>query len=205
MNGSATLRQMPSISRVDRWRAFDDHIPTPAPGLPRMPRATGTGPLVSPVIDYEPPPVGIAACRSTPVLRRRVSATPPAPARRDWHQAPVREADPPRAAVAFADAALRRVLEVIDRRRPVAQLRPLLAPALIDTVIALSRSRTLRPAQSVRTVARLRRMRLRMVDGAERSQAEVFGTYTRGPRVRAIAARIELDGERWRIVALQVG
>ena len=119
----------------------------------------------------------------------------------------VREADPPRAAVAFADAALRRVLEVIDRRRPVAQLRPLLAPALIDTVIGLSRvshaggGRT----NSRRTVARLQRMRLRMVDGAEGSAAEVFGTYTAGPRVRALAARIECNGDRWRIVALQIG
>ena len=120
---------------------------------------------------------------------------------------PVREADPPRTAVTFADAALRRVLEVIDRRRPVAQLRPLLAPALIDTVIELSRSSHVGAgrSQSVRTVARLCRMRLRMVDGAEGCQAEVFGTYTSGPRVRALAARIELDGERWRIVALQVG
>ena len=47
-----------------------------------------------------------------------------------------------------------------------------------------------------------------MVDGAgndEDTVAEVFGTYTRGPRVRAIAARIELNAGRWRIVALQIG
>ncbi|WP_027331723.1 Rv3235 family protein [Mycolicibacterium tusciae] len=166
---------------------------TPAPGPP----------LVSPVVDYEPPPVGMSACRSTPTLRRRVARTSPMPAERPA----VRQPAPPRTAVTFADAALRRVLEVIDRRRPVAQLRPLLAPALIDTVIELSRSshagagRT----QRVSTVARLCRLRLRMVDGAEGSQAEVFGTYTTGPRVRALAARIELDGDRWRIVALQVG
>ena len=127
--------------------------------------------LVSPVVDYEPPPVGIPACRSTPTLRRRT----PRP-RRSPPPAVVREADPPRAAVVFADAAMRRVLEVIDRRRPIAQVRPLLAPALIDTVV-----------------------------GASDTVAEVFGTYTRGPRVRAIAARIELNAGRWRIVALQIG
>ncbi|WP_099038891.1 Rv3235 family protein [Mycobacterium neglectum] len=174
---------------------------TPAPGPP----------LVTPVVDYEPPPVGMSACRATPVLRRRVARAgtrcEPSSARRGSQPAPVREADPPRTAVTFADAALRRVLEVIDRRRPVAQLRPLLAPALIDTVIELSRSSRggAGRSQGMRTVARLCRMRLRMVDGAEGSQAEVFGTYTCGPRVRALAARIELTGERWRIVALQVG
>jgi hypothetical protein len=41
-----------------------------------------------------------------------------------------------------------------------------------------------------------------MVDG---EAAEVFGSYTRGPRVLAVAARIELHRDRWRIVALQLG
>jgi hypothetical protein len=97
------------------------------------------------------------------------------------------------------------VLEVIDRRRPVAQLRPLLAPALIDTVIELSRSSHDGRTKTERTVARLTRIRLRMVDCTEGSQAEVFGTYTSGPRVRALAARIQLNEDRWRIVALQLG
>ncbi|MFI5509607.1 Rv3235 family protein [Mycobacterium sp. NPDC051804] len=166
--------------------------PTPAPGAR----------LVSPVIDYEPRPVGMAVCRSTPVLHRRAARPSSPPGYRT-----VQEADPPRTAVTFADAALRRVLEVIDRRRPVAQLRPLVAPALIDTVIELSRSSHVRAGRpsSVRTVARLRRIRLRMVDGTDGTEAEVFGTYTSGARVRALAARIELYRERWRIVALQIG
>jgi hypothetical protein len=33
----------------------------------------------------------------------------------------------------------------------------------------------------------------------------VFGSYTRGTRVRAIAARVERHHDRWRIVALQIG
>jgi hypothetical protein len=44
-----------------------------------------------------------------------------------------------------------------------------------------------------------------MVEGDEENQAEVFGSYTRGPRSLAIAARIELHRDRWRIVALQLG
>jgi hypothetical protein len=99
----------------------------------------------------------------------------------------------------FAEAALRRVLEVIDRRRPATQLRPLLTPALIDTVVTLTRSRNVAGAT-------LRRVRLRSA-GTETTAAEVFATYTRGERVRAIAARVELMPElnRWQIVALQIG
>ena len=94
----------------------------------------------------------------------------------------------------FADAALRRVLEVVDRRRPIAQLRPLVTPALIDTVTALTRA----PHTAAAT---LRRVRVRMVDC---ESAEVFGTYTRGPRTLAVAARIELHRDRWRIAAFQL-
>jgi hypothetical protein len=91
------------------------------------------------------------------------------------------------------------VLEVIDRRRPVAQLRPLLSPALVDTVVALTRI-------SHTAGATLRRVRLRTTDD-DHTAAEVFATYTRGERVRAIAGRIELtdDANRWRLVALQIG
>ena len=148
--------------------------------------------LISPVIDCEPPPVGLAACRPpTPKALRRRKTRPLRPG-----PAPPVLQTPPHAAVVFADAALRRVLEVIDRRRPIAQLRSVLAPALTDTVLALSRD-------GHAAAATLRRIRLRMVDDAH--TAEVFGTYTRGPRVRAIAARITLQDDRWRIVALQIG
>lgn len=162
--------------------------------------------LVSPVIDYEPPPAGQAACpppthqalrRHTPRRRRAPSTTAAS------------ESAPPRAAVVFADAALRRVLEIIDRRRPVAQLRPILAPELTDIVVAMTRSsHTTRHGGG--TAARLQRIRLRMVDnscpaGSGDPAAEVFGTYTRGTRVRALAARIAVRNDRWRIVAIQIG
>jgi len=148
--------------------------------------------LTSPIIDCEPPPVGVTACPppSPAALHRRT----PRPLRSLPRPAPHNPL-PPRAALVFADAALRRVLEVADRRRPIAQLRPLVTPALIDTVIALTRA----PHTAAAT---LRRVRLRMVDA---DAAEVFGTYTRGPRLLAIAARIELHRDGWRIVALQLG
>ena len=147
--------------------------------------------LTTPIIDCEPPPVGITACPppSPAALHRRT----PRPLRSVPRPTP--DPMPPRTALVFADAALRRVLEVVDRRRPIAQLRPLVAPALIDTVTALTRA----PQTAAAT---LRRVRVRMVDA---DAAEVFGTYSRGPRLLAVAARIELHRERWRIVALQLG
>lgn len=163
--------------------------------------------LTSPIIDYEPPPVPGQRATVPNVAGLPAPCPPPTPAALHRHTprrsprgpvAPrpiVREPRPPHAAVVFADAALRKVLEVADRRRPVAQLRPLVAPALIDVVVALTRT-------THTATATLRRVRLRMVDD---EAAEVFGSFTRGQRVRAIAARVERDRDRWRIVALQIG
>jgi hypothetical protein len=151
------------------------------------------GALTAPVVDYEPPPLDAAIApvpcpAPTPsALHRRV----PRPLR------PVERADatPPPAAAAFTDAVLRRVLEVIDRRRPIAQLRPMLTPPVLDMVFTMTRSAV--PDKA----AVLRRVRLRGTEAA----AEVFATYTRGQRVRAIAGRVEIREGRWHMVALQIG
>lgn len=103
-----------------------------------------------------------------------------------------------RQAAAFADAALRRVLEVIDRRRPIAQLHGLLAAGLVDSVLSANRH-----VHSPEGVAVLRRVRLQPVSGL--AAAEVFGSYSRGPRTHAIACRIELCAGRWQVVALHIG
>ena len=164
------------------------------------------GAFTAPVVDYEPPPFGVAA--------RGVAGSPcPTPSPAALRRSPRRvsrpvdrveaEVAPPPEAAKFADAALRRVLEVIDRRRPIAQLRGTLTPPLLDMVYTLART------SAPDNAAVLRRVRLRTacVDGpgTETSAAEVFATYTRGPRVRAIAGRVEVQEGRWRVVALQVG
>lgn len=102
-----------------------------------------------------------------------------------------------RQAAAFADAALRRVLEVIDRRRPIAQLNGLLAAGLVDSVLSANRL-----ARSRDGVAVLRRVRLQPAGPAA---AEVFGSYSRGPRTHAIACRLEQSAGRWQVVALHIG
>jgi uncharacterized protein DUF6459 len=153
--------------------------------------------LTSPMIEYEPPatapdqaicpsPSHSALHRQAARRLRPVPLSPP-------------ETPLPRTAVRFADSALRRVLEVIDRRRPVAQLRGVLSAPLIDAVVAQRRCHNAAPAA-------LRRVRLRPADiGA--TAAEVFASYSRAGRVRAIAARIEWvpAANRWQIVALQIG
>ncbi|WP_101948688.1 Rv3235 family protein [Mycobacterium sp. 3519A] len=147
--------------------------------------------LTTPIIDCEPPPVGLAACpppSSAALHRRTVRTLRPV---RPLPRSPL----PPPAVVAFADAALRRILEVVDRRRPIPQLHRVVAPALIDTLTTLTR-------MPQNASASLGRVRVRMVD--ERT-GELFATYTRGHRVRAIAGRIERRDDRWRVVALQIG
>ncbi len=107
-----------------------------------------------------------------------------------------------RQAACFADAALRRVLEVIDRRRPVAALHGLLAAGLVDSVLCANRFEADRAGAAV-----LRRLRLQAVDAPDRfAAAEVFGNYSRGRRIHAIACRIEqVAGGRWQVVALHIG
>ncbi|ORB74448.1 Rv3235 family protein [Mycobacterium scrofulaceum] len=161
---------------------------------------------VSPVVDYEPPPLdvprNVPACRqpSRAPLRRRGAPRRPGgqPAER-----PHAMSAQLRQAATFADAALRRVLEVIDRRRPAAQLRPLLAPSLVDSVVSVGYSVTGHEGAAV-----LRRLRLQPAGHRDpESAAEVSGSYSRGRRVHAIACRVERVGAggRWLVVALHIG
>lgn len=150
---------------------------------------------VVPVVDYEPPPFG-----GPPVLPA-VTALPrrtPRPVHDEAHPA----GPDSRAAAAFADAALRRVLEVIDRRRPLSQLRRLLAPGLVDSLLTgATRGAGGGPARLRRVFAQISR--------ADGSAAEVVANYTRGDRVHAIACRIEqvpsATGVRWQVAALHLG
>jgi hypothetical protein len=115
-----------------------------------------------------------------------------------------------RQAAIFADAAVRRVLEVIDRRRPAAQLRPMLAPGLLDSVLAIGRTA---PAPGHEGAAVLRRLRLQPAGHCDpETAAEIFGSYSRGDRIHAVACRVEQvrgggesAGTRWLVVALHIG
>jgi hypothetical protein len=103
------------------------------------------------------------------------------------------------AARRFAEQALRMILEVLDHRRPPAQLRPLVDAALVDVVKVLANATT--PSRE-RGGARLYRLHVQLVDPG---RAEVFGSYLRGQRVVALAAQLTLRPEGWRISALHIG
>ncbi|OMC13763.1 Rv3235 family protein [Mycobacterium sp. SP-6446] len=167
---------------------------------------------VTPVVEYEPErlvPRNVPPCRPSPVDDSRQAAprrTGRAPGRahagrpRGQPEAATALSPSMRQAAVFADAALRRVLEVIDHRRPPAQLRPLLAPTLVDSVESVRRAPAARKGAAV-----LRRMRLQPV-GQPATAAEVFGCYSRGDRMHAIACRVEqIAGARWLLVALHIG
>jgi hypothetical protein len=153
--------------------------------------------FVIPVVDYEPPAVGGPPTLPpvTELRRRRVPAPipPPAPSEEARKQT--------QAAATFADAALRRVLEVIDRRRPLTQLRPLMAAGLVETLLSGA------GRHSAAGVARLRRVRAQVTGPG--GDAEVAAHYTRGQRVHAIACRVTQisspTGPRWQVVALHLG
>lgn len=157
------------------------------------PRVPVSDTAVTPVIDYEPPtrapgPNPPRCLPSPPTARPRVRPAPKTPLSPRMRQA-----------AAFADAALRRVLEVMDRRRPATQLGAVLAPGLVDSVLAVSRASAGAPGAAV-----LRRMRVQPAVGDD--AAEVSGSYSRGERIHAIACRVErLPAGRWLVVALHIG
>jgi len=156
--------------------------------------------IVIPVVDYEPAIGAAAPAWPAPPVRRppvrHLEAVPTGPSRR----APSPQLG---SAAAFADAALRTVLEVIDRRRPPTQLRALMSSGLADSVLAFGRT-----AGARRGAAVLRRARVQPCDRDERA-FEVAATYSRQHRTHAIACRIEWRGaasdRRWQIVALHIG
>lgn len=170
-------------------------------------------PTVAPVIDYEPPARATVPHRPTPAPLTPASGRPRAGhARRPRPDRYLRNPLPPRlqSAAAFADAALRRVLEVVDGRRPSTHLLPLLAAGLADTVTAARSPTSAGRAEP----ATLQRVRVQPVGSGEPTTAvEAFGTYRRGRRTHALACRIEsvprpgpgTSGTAWRIVALHIG
>ncbi|OBH01092.1 hypothetical protein A5696_14185 [Mycobacterium sp. E2699] len=159
---------------------------------------------VTPVVDYEPPGSDVRRCRQPSPASPRRRAPRGARTTQTGRPPQAPTSAPMRAAGALADAALRRVLEVIDRRRPAAQLRPMLAPGLVESVLAIGRSAT-GHARGHSGAAVLRRMRLQP-SGHRETAAEVAGSYSRGDRIHAIACRVEQapTGE-WQVVALHIG
>ncbi|MFC9438978.1 Rv3235 family protein [Nocardia sp. NPDC057030] len=101
------------------------------------------------------------------------------------------------AATRFAESSLRLVLEVLDGRRPVVQLRRLVAPpvlAAIETLRAAPPGHGLGPALLTKLGVEL----------TGPNTAEVYGSYQRGNRVFALAACVVLHRTGWQLSAFRV-
>ncbi|MEK8072181.1 Rv3235 family protein [Rhodococcoides navarretei] len=153
------------------------------------PLATGAVHTWDPATTTEPTPVRHRATVRSNRSRRRSEppGRPPVPAD----------------ARATADRAMRMLIEVIDRRRSADQLSPLFTTSMIDLVRTIVRNPP--PGRRLGFAA------VRRVHVAYQSDvsAEIFGSYTRGPRMFAFAGRIELaiDPRRpgWTVTSLRVG
>lgn len=145
--------------------------------------------LIRPAPPYEPLPrpvdevPGSALCETTPRVVTRSEPAEPAvatvPPRRALSKATVD-------ARRFAIRTITLVLEIVDRRRTVGQLDGFATAHLIDQVTALIRLTP--PGVMSGDTATLRRVHVQMLGPGA---AEIFGSYRRGERVRAFAARIE--------------
>ncbi|MFY2788198.1 Rv3235 family protein [Rhodococcus sp. MALMAid1271] len=102
-----------------------------------------------------------------------------------------------------AERAMRVLIEVIDRRRSADQLSGLFTASMIDLVRTIVRNPPPGRRLGLATISRVH-----VVYRSEVS-AEIFGSYTRGPRMFAFAGRIELaiDPRRpgWTVTSLRVG
>ncbi|MGQ4619581.1 Rv3235 family protein [Nocardia sp. R7R-8] len=104
------------------------------------------------------------------------------------------------AARRFAESAVRIVLEVLDRRRPVPQL------AVVADATVVAAVRTLLDARYVpgRALGVAVPIRVSVVLADART-AEVFAAYARGGRRFALAARIvRTRSAGWRLTALRI-
>lgn len=144
---------------------------------------TATRVRVLPAPPYEPP--------GAPVSAQAEDLLTPPPTSMPRSAGPVAPVAVPISTVAarrFAIGGVKLVFEVIDRRRAAGHLATLVSPAVLDHVGALVRADVARSRSDAPAVARMCRLHVQM-QGED--AAEVFGTYERGRRVRAFAARIE--------------
>ncbi|MCZ4518801.1 Rv3235 family protein [Rhodococcus ruber] len=177
-------------------------IPGPNPRLHAEPHC-----FLSRAAPFEPPLSSTtvhrwdltAAAEPRPVVHRTSVRSNRSRRRAEPAGRPVVPAD----ARSSADRAVRMLIEVIDRRRSADQLTVLFTTPMIDLVRTIVRNPP--PGRRLGFAAV---HRVHVVYQTDVS-AEIFGSYTRGPRVFAFAGRIELavDPRRpgWTVTSLRVG
>lgn len=94
---------------------------------------------------------------------------------------------------------LRILLEILDRRRPVAQLAKLGAPALVHAIGSLVAGDHV-PSRTLGTAVLAKYQLFPVADRAY----ELVAMYDRGPRRLALAGRVEHTGTGWKVTALRL-
>ncbi|MGQ4596359.1 Rv3235 family protein [Nocardia sp. R6R-6] len=147
----------------------------------------------------EPASTRALPCRTRPhAVSGRSSAGVRSAVRRS-HAAP-REDETRSAARRFAELAVRIVLEVLDRRRPVPQLAVVADATVVAAVRTLLDARLV-PGRGLGGAVPIR-VSVALVDTRT---AEVFAAYARGGRCFALAARIvRTRSAGWRLTALRI-
>ncbi|MBF6351525.1 MULTISPECIES: Rv3235 family protein [Nocardia] len=99
----------------------------------------------------------------------------------------------------FVAKALRILLEVLDRRRPVAQLNTLCESALVHTVgVLVAGDHT--PSRALGAAVLIKFQLFPADDHA----FELIAMYQRGPRRLALAGRVERTATGWKLTALRL-
>ncbi|MEV3961666.1 Rv3235 family protein [Nocardia sp. NPDC050193] len=204
--------------RHQPWAAAAEAA-VPSPASPGEAVAEPTGGRLGTALDAEPAPkplpmdTGVedrATHRES--LARGCATRPDRKSLRRNHSAPagIRRAqgadhDPsrnpePAGARAFATTSVRILLEVLDRRRPVAQLTALCAPGLVSAIGSLVAGDHA-PGRALGSAVP---GTVRLFQVQERA-AEMVATYQRGPRRLVLAGRIERGRTTpWKVTALRI-
>jgi hypothetical protein len=207
-NSIATVNVGVSVIESNDPPDTGDDSPIPSPADSRL-RAEHHCFLSRPT-QFEPPlsagavhTWGRGESSDRPLERHPASVRSTRPRRRtEAPQRPIVQVVPADAR-ASAERAMRLLIEVIDRRRSAEQLSSLFTAPVIDLIRTIVR--TPPPGRRLGFAA------VRRVHVAYRSDtsAEIFGSYTRGPRTFAFAGRIEqaVDPRRpgWTVTSLRVG
>jgi hypothetical protein len=142
----------------------------------------------------------------SPTLTRLQIEPPDSPVGQDdeasiWFNSPTAPLPYDPAALEYATQTIRFVLEVLGRRRRLAQIAPLLSPEARRCLAA--HLATFGPARGHAPVLTGVVHMCQPHDAA----AEIAATYRHGQRIGALAARFELgtDGRPWQLSALRIG
>ncbi|WP_280474828.1 Rv3235 family protein [Nocardia asiatica] len=177
------------------YRDWLAQAPNPEPPLDSRRRAETEGASSDPAparsLPCRPRPYAPSA-RASPGVRSAVRRSHASPAPADDRTQP--------AARRFAESAVRIVLEVLDRRRPVPQLA-VVADATVVAAVRTLLDAGLVPGRALGAAVPVR-VSVVLVDA---KTAEVVAAYGRGTRRFALAARIvRTRSAGWRMTALRI-